>query len=155
MGGVKRKSTTSLCDWSSINPKVNPKKSYILRFKKGYKWKGTKTENYKDETGSWTQVTRNVLIGKAESTKFHIRYFEISQKGYTSLEYHKHEHVVICIRGKGKIRIGNKKYNIGYLDTVFIAPGEVHQLMNPYEEPFGFFCIVNSKRDKPKIISPV
>jgi hypothetical protein len=39
-----------------------------------------------------------------------------------------------------------------FLDTLYIAPEAPHQLSNPFREPFGFFCIVNAKRDKPKMI---
>jgi ribulose-bisphosphate carboxylase large chain len=41
-----------------------------------------------------------------------------------------------------------------YLDTLYIAPEVPHQLTNPYKEPFGFFCIVNAKRDRPKLLKP-
>ncbi len=155
MGKDKIKSNQSACDWKPSTAKKSPEnKSRIIRFKKDFSWGSVKREIYKKEKESWSSVTRNVLIGSSgESAKFHLRYFEISPNGYSSLEWHRHEHVVICIRGQGKILIGNKKYKIGYLDTIYISPDIVHQLTNPYEEPFGFFCIVNSKRDKPKVLS--
>jgi ribulose-bisphosphate carboxylase large chain len=57
--------------------------------------------------------------------------------------------VVICIKGKGKIRLGNKYRILKYLDIAFIAPNEIHQLLNPFDDPFGFLCIVDAQRDKP------
>lgn len=144
------------CDWKSPKKidklkEVEKNISKIYRHKGNLRWNGIKTERYKHQEGSWSDIARNVLIGNhGETCKFHLRYFEINPKGFSSLERHRHEHVVICIRGKGKIRLGEKSYTIKYLDTVYIAPDTVHQLMNPYNEPFGFFCIVNSKRDKPR-----
>jgi ribulose-bisphosphate carboxylase large chain len=42
------------------------------------------------------------LSGKrGESQRFHVRYFEIAPGGYSTLEKHEHEHVVIPIRGRG------------------------------------------------------
>jgi ribulose-bisphosphate carboxylase large chain len=94
-----------------------------------------------------------VLIGAhGETTKFHVRYFEISQGGNSSFEKHRHEHVVICIRGRGALLFGKKKRPMEYLDTAYISPDTPHQLTNPYQEPFGFLCIVNAKRDRPKLL---
>lgn len=143
------------CDWKSPETdklkKAGKNISKIYRHKGNFRWNGIKEERYKNQEGNWSNIIRNVLIGNnGETCKFHLRYFEINPNGFSSLERHKHEHVVICIRGKGKIRLGEKSYILKYLDTVYVAPNTIHQLMNPYDEPFGFFCIVNSKRDKPK-----
>ncbi len=81
--------------------------------------------------------------------KFEVRYFEITPGGCSSLEYHNHAHVVICIRGKGKLKLGKKYRILKYFDIAYIAPNEIHQLLNPFKEPFGFICIVDSERDKP------
>ncbi|MBZ0155687.1 MAG: cupin domain-containing protein [Alphaproteobacteria bacterium] len=127
--------------------------SRINRHKGNYTWSGIQTESYKPKGGSWLDIARNVLIGnQGETARFHFRYFEIAPGGFSSLEQHRHEHVVVCIRGKGKVRMGRKRYTLGYLDTVYIAPDTIHQLSNPFHEPFGFFCVVNARRDKPKLI---
>ena len=126
-------------------------KSRLHRHRGDFKWQGIKTKKYKLQGGDWAHVIRRVLVGHGgESARFHLRYFEISPGGYTSFERHRHEHVVICVRGKGKVRTDKKMNTMNYLDTLYIAPFAPHQLRNPFDEPFGFFCIVNSKRDKPK-----
>lgn len=142
------------CDWRApANANKAENRDGIRRHTGNFKWKGVKVEKYKRQDGGWAAISRNVLIGsRGESAKFHLRYFEIAPGGYSSLERHRHEHVVVCIRGKGKVVIGKKSHSIGYLDTAYIAPDTVHQLRNPYEEPFGFFCIVNAVRDKPKTV---
>ncbi|WP_353684817.1 cupin domain-containing protein [Thermodesulfovibrio sp. 3907-1M] len=122
-------------------------KSRIIRFKDGL-WQGIKSIPYKDEKGSWFYIERFPLV-KSDSIKFEVRYFEIAPGGSSSLEYHQHSHVVICLKGKGKVCLGKKSHILKYLDIVYIAPNEIHQLINPFNEPFGFLCIVDSERDKP------
>ncbi len=141
------------CDWKSPQNKDRAAVSKIYRHKENFRWSGIKAEKYKKQDGGWSAISRLVLTGShGETSKFHLRYFEITPGGYSSLERHKHEHVVVCIRGRGKIRMGKKSYTLNYLDTAYVAPDTVHQLTNPFDEPFGFFCIVNAKRDKPKLV---
>ncbi len=143
------------CDWrpAATGEKKGVNESRIYRHKGACKWSGIKTERYKQKDGGWSDISRSVLIGnRGESAKFHLRYFEITAGGFSSMERHRHEHVVVCIKGKGRVVIGEKSHLIKHLDTVYIAPNTVHQLSNPYDEPFGFFCIVNAKRDKPKLV---
>ncbi|MEW6067744.1 MAG: cupin domain-containing protein [Nitrospirota bacterium] len=150
---------TIICDWKTGLPNQKGKKSLadnksrLWKYKGSFAWHGIKTEKYKPTGKDWSNILRQTLIGKhGETTKFHLRYFEIVTGGYSSFEVHKHEHVVICIRGKGICIAGKKNYKIGFLDIIYIEPKAPHQLKNPFKEPFGFFCIVNAKRDKPKII---
>jgi ribulose-bisphosphate carboxylase large chain len=125
----------------------------IYRHRGDCRWSGVGMDKYKQSDGDWFSISRQVLIGKrGESAKFHLGYFEIAPGGHSSLEKHRHEHVVICARGKGRVRIREKSHQIRNLDTVYIAPNTVHQLLNPYNEPFGFLCIVNAKRDRPKLV---
>ena len=128
-------------------------KSRLYKYRSNSLWKGIKIETYKPASQDWAHVIRQTLIGsRSETTKFHLRYFEIAPSGHTSLEMHKHEHVVIGIRGKGICTVAKKNYALGFLDVLYIESYAPHQLKNPFGEPFGFFCIVNAKRDRPKII---
>ncbi|HSW62847.1 MAG TPA: cupin domain-containing protein [Dissulfurispiraceae bacterium] len=141
------------CDWHSPEQcKKKDNRNRIYRFDK-YTWQGVNPESYKPEPGDWAAIERQVIIGsKGETPLFHLRYFEIAPGGYSSHEQHAHEHVIVCIRGRGMVRIGRKKHSLRHLDTVYIAPGSVHQFNNPNDEPFGFLCIVNAERDRPVLI---
>ncbi|MDQ7787999.1 MAG: cupin domain-containing protein [Thermodesulfovibrionales bacterium] len=146
------------CDWEkkpvdrSRTKKRN--RTTLYRYKGDFAWRGVKIEEYKPVGEDWSSMIRQTLIGShGETTKFHVRYFEIASGGYSSFETHRHEHVVIGIRGKGVCTVKKKKYAIGFLETLYIEPSVPHQLINPFKEPFGFFCIVNAKRDRPKRIS--
>jgi len=122
-------------------------KSKIIRFRKN-KWAGIKSFPYKHKKGKWSSIKRFPLAS-SNSMKFEVRYFEITPGGCSSLEYHNHVHVVICVKGKGRLRLGNRYKILKYLDIAYIAPNEIHQLSNPYKETFGFFCIVDAERDRP------
>ncbi|MEW6214388.1 MAG: cupin domain-containing protein [Nitrospirota bacterium] len=138
------------CDIGNIKKRKTEDKSRFYKHRGDFAWQGIKTEKYKIEGDDWADIIRRVLIGShGESTRFHLRYFEIMPGGHSSFEKHKHEHVVVGIRGKGKILCGKKTYKLDFLDTLYIAPNVPHQISNPFNEQFGFFCIVNARRDKP------
>jgi ribulose-bisphosphate carboxylase large chain len=143
-------------DYSTCEIPLNQKnksdnRNRFYSFQDDFTWKGVRIQKYKPGDGDWSEIVRQVLIGaKGESTKFHLRYFEIQPGGYSSFETHKHEHVVIGIRGKGRVRLNRKNIDIKFLDVLYIAPNTPHRFYNPYDRPFGFFCIVNAKRDRPK-----
>ncbi len=119
-----------------------------------FTWRGIKDAPYKAEDCGWSHIIRRVLIGShGESAKFHVRYFEISPGGFSSLEKHMHEHVVVCVKGEGVVRTGKTKRGMGFMDILYISPDTVHQFINPFQNPFGFLCIVNSKRDKPEVLA--
>ena len=150
----KTAAKTSVCEISRHKTSAkSSNKNAFYKHKGDFQWRGVKDEPYKDKGADWSDITRKVLIGAhGESTKFHVRYFEISSMGNSSLEVHSHEHVVICVKGKGTVLTGRKKHTMEFMDTAYISPNTVHQLFNPYSEPFGFLCIVNSRRDRPKVL---
>jgi Ribulose 1,5-bisphosphate carboxylase, large subunit len=119
-----------------------------------FKWSGRFVEEYKtDNDFDFSGISRQELIGKSgEKTSFDLRYFEIEPEGYSSLEQHVHEHVIIGVRGNGVLIKENSSFNISVHDIAYVSPLEKHQLRNNGKEPFGFFCIVDHKRDKPIVI---
>lgn len=145
--------------YSSCEPRPLPVKKYRNQnrhysYKGDFRWRGVKTDEYKYEGSDWSSITRQVLIGAhSETTDFHLRYFEIQPGGYSSFETHRHEHVVVGIRGTGKVRLNRRTVDLKFLDVLYISPGTAHRLYNPYETAFGFFCIVNAKRDRPVPVS--
>ena len=81
-----------------------------------------------------------------------MRYFEIEAGGYTSLEKHQHTHVIIIARGSGQVQIGEQLCQVKLNDVLYIEPHCVHQLSNPEQDIFGFYCIVDKQRDRPVVI---
>lgn len=129
--------------------------SKLFRHLGGFDWSHVTSREYKSEDQSWDGVSRRVFVGETgESPNFHVRYFEISKGGYSTLEYHEHEHVVVVLRGWGHALVGDKRVELQFGDVLYVAPNDVHQLSNSQEEPFGFLCMVNAERDRPKPVDP-
>jgi ribulose-bisphosphate carboxylase large chain len=123
-----------------------------LAFRAGYAWDGRSTTAYKTNGAlPFRDVARTELIGQhGEQTAFDVRYFEIGPGGHSSLEWHVHTHVVIGLRGAGMLTSGDERLAVNPLDIAYVPPLRVHQLRNDGTEPFGFLCIVDHERDKPR-----
>lgn len=118
-------------------------------------WRGVAVEDYKAPAAHHCGVVRSVLAGgNGDLTRFQVRYFEISPGGYSSRETHRHEHVVVVMRGRGEFWLADTWHEVRFGDTVYVAPLEVHQLRNRGAEPFGFLCVVDAERDRPAIVTP-
>jgi ribulose-bisphosphate carboxylase large chain len=129
---------------------ARPAGSRVLRWQPDFRWDGAPVEAYKAPADHWCGINRAVLAGgHGEQTAFHVRYFEIDPGGYSSLEHHAHEHVVFVLRGRGEVRLGEAVHELGFGDVVYVAPHEVHQFRNRGDEPFGFLCMVDARRDAP------
>jgi ribulose-bisphosphate carboxylase large chain len=150
------------CDWTPARgknktnqakkPAATPK-TRLMKHGADFSWSGVKTERYKQDDGTWAEVIRRTLVGdRGERAKFHLRYFEVAPGGHTTFERHSHEHVVVGVRGKGVCMVKRRRYDINLLDVIYIPPEAPHRISNPYRKPFGFFCIVDAKRDRPKPI---
>ncbi len=146
---------TQLSDNPPPPPELVGNHSKVIRHEGNFQWQDVPLEAYKETTEMWKGITRRELSGKrGESQRFHVRYFEISPGGYSTLERHEHEHVVIPIRGAGQAQFGCYIYHVGFGDVVYVAPGDPHQFRNREDatEPFGFLCIVNAERDPPESV---
>lgn len=126
--------------------------SKLFRHRGGFEWNRVSPADYKPADDSWKGVTRRVFVGETgESAAFHVRYFEIEPGGYTTLEHHRHEHCVVVLRGRGQAVVGCRTLELGFGDVLYVAPEDPHQFRNDGgPEPFGFLCVVNAERDRPR-----
>ncbi|MBI3506864.1 MAG: cupin domain-containing protein [Proteobacteria bacterium] len=139
-------------------PPIQGNHSKVIRFLGGFDWKDVPLEDYKADTDTWKGISRRELSGKrGESTRFHVRYFEITPGGFSTLEKHQHEHVVIPIRGVGEAQAGCYIWKVSFGDVVYVSPSDPHQFRCPADatEPFGFLCMVNAERDKPTSVDGI
>jgi ribulose-bisphosphate carboxylase large chain len=120
-------------------------------FEEGFQWRGRESSSYKDAGDlAFKGVRRVELVGKfGERTRCDLRYFEVQPGGYTSREKHVHTHIIIGARGEAVLAISDRRLPFRQHDIAYIAPMEVHQLINETEEPFGFYCVVDHERDRP------
>lgn len=116
-----------------------------------YEWDVVERKSYKSDSTCYKGVDRFALLGEWEDEQqlnFHTRYFEVEAWGYTTLEYHRHPHSVIIIRGSGTLILGNHLHKVDLHDVLYITPDTLHQFHADREEPLGFICIVDRYRDK-------
>lgn len=141
--------TISSCELPDMDLRGEVLEHLVL--KEDFHWAGRELHQYKEEdTFDFKSVTRQELIGRyGEKTSFDLRYFQIEPGGYSSLEKHMHEHVIICIRGQGVLIQGKSRINLKTNEIAYVPPFKVHQLRNEGDKPFGFLCIVDHVRDKP------
>lgn len=126
-------------------------KSKVFEFD-NFSWKGVERKDYKTDTNNFKGVHRySILDGKISELNTHTRYFEVEPGGYSSLEYHKHPHSVIIIRGSGSVILDNRISSLKINDVVYIAPETIHQFHADNREHLGFICVVDRYRDKPSI----
>jgi quercetin dioxygenase-like cupin family protein len=145
---------------TAASARVSEKGSRIHRYQPGtgpsapHTWLGVPVQEYKPATEHHCGVVRSVLVGDCgEQTRFQVRYFEIAPAGFTTLEHHRHEHAVVVLRGRGEVYLEDRWHEVGFGDTIYVAPDEMHQLRNATAtEAFGFLCIVDRERDRP--VSP-
>ncbi len=132
---------------------TGPGPSRFLTFQRPFAWDQLEKQPYKTEGTGFANVARHVLFGPGDTTAFHVRYFELAPGGYSSLEKHQHAHAVICARGRGLAVVGKEVRSLNLMDAVYVSPMTPHQFVNDWEEPFGFFCIVDADRDRPQPLS--
>lgn len=88
-------------------------------------------------------ITKQILVGRKEGAPhFTVRYFQIQMGGHTKLEQHSHEHGLVVLYGRGRIQIGKNFFELEPFDSLFVSGNDLHQFTNPYEEPFGFICVI-------------
>lgn len=116
-------------------------------------WEGFEILPYKDVEGSHRGVSRQNL-NKESLTDFEVRTFEVAPGGFTSFEYHLHEHCVFIYRGSGEVQLGDESYPIGPMDMVRVAGNVPHQFRNNGDEPLGILCVVDRMRDRPTLVDP-
>jgi ribulose-bisphosphate carboxylase large chain len=118
----------------------------------GNGWEGVEPSGYAPEAPG-TGVARHTLIGSRKSERtdpgpqMELRYFEVQPGAASRLEKHEHEHYVIVRKGLGYAVIDQTVTELAPNDVVYVGPLELHQFVNRGDEPFGFYCFVDTCRD--------
>jgi S-methyl-1-thioxylulose 5-phosphate methylthiotransferase len=123
-----------------------------------FTWQGVEPTKYADVNSdgagrSWRDTKRHIIKGRDEGGRFDVRYFEVGAGGFTSLEKHEHIHSVICVRGRGYAIVGLDVHDVAEFDHIYVPADTAHQFVNTSEEPFGFLCIVDTDRDRPRALT--
>ncbi len=87
-----------------------------------------------------------VVIGEKDGwADYVLRVFRIEPGGYTPHHQHAWEHINHVIRGRGKLRLGDRIFELGEKDFALVPANTEHQFENPFDTPFEFICIVPKK----------
>jgi quercetin dioxygenase-like cupin family protein len=98
------------------------------------------------DTNGAKGVTGRVVIGKADGAdNFCVRFFELSEGGYTPEHSHGWEHEIVIHSGKGEVLCEGVWEPVAKGHVVFIPGNEAHQLRNVGEEPLVFACLIPSE----------
>src|SRR2546428_9600905 len=92
-----------------------------------FRWQGVEVREYKADGAPYKDVTRQTVLGDGEGEAdltFLTRYFEIQPGGYSTLERHRHPHAVVVIRGRGRVSLGKRTYNLAPFDCVYSVPAD-------------------------------
>jgi quercetin dioxygenase-like cupin family protein len=97
-----------------------------------------------------------ILIGSQDSAPYFVfRYFRIEPGGHSTLDdYHAHDHGVVILHGRARLRLGEREYDVGPHDVIYIQPWERHSLATSGDEPLGFLCVIPNKEMLSKLESP-
>jgi len=117
----------------------------------GYRWENVELRPYKeDERALFRTITRQVLFSDPDMHG-ELRYFDIAEGGFSTLERHEHMHAVVILRGRGRCLIGHEVREVAPHDLVTVPAWTWHQFRAAAAEPLGFLCLVNATRDKPQL----
>jgi quercetin dioxygenase-like cupin family protein len=115
-----------------------------------FRWHGVDVHPYKENGGThFRSITRQTLHEGDGNLPVEMRYFEMDIDGYSTLERHDHQHLVMILRGQGQALVGDHVQDVKERDIVHVPPHTWHQFRANRGEPMGFLCVVAQERDKP------
>jgi quercetin dioxygenase-like cupin family protein len=127
-----------------------PRRSAVVRAR-GFRWRGIVLERYRELSGAAAAgASRQVLLAGSRGApiRFDVRYFELAAGRRTNFEQHRHAHVVIGLRGSGRVRLNRRWLRLRAFDMCYVAPDTPHELHNDRRARFGFLCLVDAQRDR-------
>jgi len=133
---------------------TDPARTTLRRARDDFRWEGVEELPYKEDGRAlFKTITRQILFSDPR-LEAELRYFEIAPGGFSTLERHEHMHAVLIFRGRGRCLVGETVRPVETPDLVTVPPMTWHQFRADAAEPLGFLCMVNARRDKPRLPTP-
>ena len=82
---------------------------------------------------------------ESRSAQLYERAKKVLPGGNTVLEHHLHDHGVLILHGRARVRLGDTSFEVGPNDLVYISPNDTHQFHTLSDEPLGFLCVIPNK----------
>ena len=134
-----------------MDEKISSPERPAHRAARGHRWEQVELRPYKeDERALFKTVSRQILFGDP-ALDAELRYFEVAPGGFSTLERHEHMHAVMVLHGRGECLVGREVRKFELHDHVTVPPWTWHQFRAGAQEPLGFLCMVNARRDKPQL----
>ncbi|ARM75639.1 cupin domain-containing protein [Acidianus manzaensis] len=86
------------------------------------------------------------LITKDKGASYAVRKFSVLPNGIIPMHIHKYQETVVITKGKCKVCVSDKIYEMQEGDYIFIDGNVKHAFIN-YNENLEFFCIINYAED--------
>lgn len=93
-----------------------------------------------------------VLIGPEEGPNFAMRRFTMQPGGGMPAHTNAVEHEQYVLRGRARVGIGDRVFEVKQDDVVYIPAGVPHWYRAEGEEPFVFLCVVPNRPDRIEIV---
>lgn len=135
------------------NP-VETRAPRVIRQSDAYRWEGIDIHPYKEDGTHFRDIVRHTLFRGETDLPVELRYFEVGAGGHSTLERHHHVHLVMILRGRGRVLNGDRVHDVTEHDVVYIPPLTWHQFRATEGEPLGFLCVVSAERDRPERPGP-
>jgi len=107
-----------------------------------------------EEVTAGKGTARQVLIGPDQGPHFAMRRFIMQPGGGMPNHTNTVEHEQYVLRGKAKMGIAGKVYEVEAGDVVYIPAGTPHWYQAEGSEPFEFLCMVPNLPDQITILEP-
>ena len=88
-------------------------------------------------------VIKNVLVGPDDGApNFIIRFFQVPVGGSTFDHAHPHEHGIVILHGKARVKIETETHELNPYDSVFLSGNDHHKIINIGKTSLGFICVI-------------
>ena len=91
-----------------------------VRRAEGFDWEDVERLAYKPEGEKFRDVSRQLLFGPETGLRAELRYFEVAPGGHSTLEKHEHVHAVVILRGRGRVLVGDRVWDVEPRDLVHV-----------------------------------
>lgn len=104
------------------------------------------------EVGAGRDARTQVLLGPDDGTpNFAMRRFRMETGGGMPLHRNAVEHEQFVLRGRANVRVGERVFEVGPEDVLFIPAGVPHNYQ-VIEGPFEFLCMVPNLPDRIELL---